>query len=137
MTSVKELIEMVKDDYENVREVGKVSLIEKNSKHKDYVTENKIPLLTNFSLGTKSNDYGITKSTPRFTISTMIYNLTNKYQEELTYREAKMLKNVELMSMIDHKNGYIELTLYSTKLNYSVSILVEGAGNMKRGTITG
>lgn len=136
--SVKQIIEAVKSDYENVREVGNVLLFEKGSKHKDYVTQDEVPLIANFSLGSKANKHGLTKNAVRSTISAMVYSATNNYEYELTHREAEMLKKVELVSLIDHENGYVELMLYSTKLNYSVGLLVsERYGQMKRGTITG
>lgn len=136
------LAKMKKDvlsDYENMREYGKMSLKEKGGKHNDYVTDEEVIIVSNLHLGTKNNKYGIAKNSIRSTISQMIYRNTDGYKKEMKYREGEMLKQVELISLIDHNNGYITLTMHSTKIDYSVELLVMSGENdyTKRGTITG
>lgn len=125
------------NDYGTIFDNGKMSIKEVGGKRNDYVTKKEVLVFSNFPLGTKQNKYGITKNTVRHVISKCIYTITDGYEGEMTYREGEMFMNVDAIVFIDHKNGYVELTLFSEKLEYSVSLLVRSDYNDEIGKITG
>lgn len=127
----------LESDYGVIFDNGYMSIKETGGKRNTFVTENEVLVLSNFPLGNKQNQYGIGKNSVRHTVSKCIYSITDGYKEEVTYREGEMFMNVDAVVFIDHKNGYVELTLFSEKLEYSVSLLVRGHSGMDIGSITG
>lgn len=138
MKNKTQLISDLTNDYGSILDNNQMSIKEVGGKRNDYVTKKEVLVLSNFPLGTKQNEYGISKNSVRATISNCIYAITDGYKEEMTYREGEMFMNVDTVALIDHKNGYVELMLFSEKLEYSVSLLVRSKGNnINVGSITG